>query len=488
MDTLLPFKSLLLAIVRMVKGRFLNEVAAESRVSLKRLGGIERGMVKNVSAEEAGKVLRTLACAPAEAVIVSACVAGLAELDPYADPGDAADVEESVALAGWRLRERLRTPGWADAAHERYPAPQEMAAHRAEARETWERLRTVSTFRELALAARLVRELHRWSVVELLCEESERAAAKDAGRARELAVIAVRIARHLPVPEWWRLCLLAYAVAHLGNALRVASKLDAAGRTFAAARRLWAKGMDPDRLLDPGRLPDLESSLRRAQRRFGESLQLLEDAAAVTRRPEHMELKAASILAVMGEYNRAIEVLTEVAPRVERHPDRRLLTIQRFNLAVAFSHVGRHRDAARLLPSIRRMAEADELDRVRSRWLAGRISAGLGRNGRALAALDSARRSFARLGLHYDAALALLEMAAILLGLGRLAEVRVLAADLAPIFEQQGVHDEALNALRLFEEAVARQAATARLARGLLAWLFRAQHDKGLVFDLAACS
>ncbi len=328
----------------------MNDVADQAGVLHKRLGGIERGTVKRVAAEEAGKVLRTLECEPAEAVIVSACIAGLAELDPYADPGDAADVEESVALAGWRLRERLRTPGEADAAHERYPAPQEVAAHRDEAREAWERLLPVSAFREMALAARMVRELHRWSAVEILCDESARAAAKDAGRARDLAVIAVRIARHLPVPEWWRLCLLAYAVAHLGNALRVASKLDAAGRTFAAARRLWEKGADPDRLLDPGRLPDLEASLRRAQRRFGEALRLLKEAAAVTRRPEHVALKAASTLAMMGEYNQAIEVLIGVAPRVERHPDRRLLTIQRFNLAVALSHVGRHREAAYSFP------------------------------------------------------------------------------------------------------------------------------------------
>jgi hypothetical protein len=81
-------------------------------------------------------------------------------------------------------------------------------------------------------------------------------------------------------------------------------------------------------------------------------------------------------------------------------------------------------------------------------------------------------------------ALSLLETAALLLERGKLAEVQALAGELVPIFEENGVHEEARKALWLFKEAAERQAATAGLARRLLAWLFRAQHDPGLVFSL----
>jgi tetratricopeptide (TPR) repeat protein/DNA-binding Xre family transcriptional regulator len=485
MGLLLPLKSLLLAILRLLKRKRVKELAATAGLTTKRIGGIERGTVKNVPAEEIELLLTSMECSEAEVVIVSACLEALADLDPQADAAEAAAQERFVAAVGRDLRRRMRAPGSVEPRE--YPMPHEVEPDRAEAREAWGMLREVKTLRELALAVRIGREHHRWALVERLCDESERAASKDAGRARDLAFTAVRIARHLPVREGresWRRRLLSFAVAHLANALRVASELKRAERTLAAARRLWAAGQDPDQLLDPGRLHDLEASLRRDQRRFAESLRLLEDAAAVTRRPEHVSLKTASTLTVMGEYHRVLEILTEVAPRIASHPEARLRTVHRFNLAVVLSHVGRHREAARLLPGLRRMVAGDELDRIRFRWLEGRLAAGLGHIEAALKALADARSRFARRNLHYDVALSLLETAVLHLERGELAEVQRLAGELAPIFEHNGVHEEALKALRLFEEAVARQAATAELARRLLAWLFRAQYDPGLVFSL----
>jgi DNA-binding Xre family transcriptional regulator/tetratricopeptide (TPR) repeat protein len=487
MTFLLPFRSLLPAVLRLLKRMTLRKLSKASGLSTKQIRNIERGVVKHVPTTDLERILTALDCSKAEAVIVSACLEALHGLVPDADPEEAAAQERFIASAGRDLRRRLRTPGMPKPGE--YPAPYEVELDRVEAREVWERLPEVKTLAEMTLIVRVTRGYHRWAFVELLCNESAKAASKDAGRALDLAVVAVRIARHLPVWEGWRRRLLGFAAAHLANALRVAGRLNEADRTLAAARRLWAAGLDPDLLLDPGRLLDLEASLRRGQRRFSEALDLLERTATLTRRPVQVALKMASILAVMGEYHRAIEVLTELAPRVHRHPERRLKSIQRFNLAVALSHVGRHLKAARLLPALRRLVEGDELDRIRFRWLEGRIAAGLGQTEAALQALDEARSGFAHHGLGYDVALSLLETAALRLERGELGEVQRLTTELAPFFEKNGVHGEALKALRLFEEAAARQAATAELARLLLAWLFRAQHDRGLVFSPpAGCS
>jgi tetratricopeptide (TPR) repeat protein len=482
MGLLRPLKSLLLSILRLLKGKLVKELAAAADIPSKRIGDIERGKIKTACSEELELLLTSMACSEAEVVIVAACLEGLEGLDPEADPAEAGAQERFVAAMGRNLRRRMRTPGGVEP--RQYPASHEVEPDRAEAREAWEMLRKVETLREMALVVRVAREHHRWALVELLCDESEKAAAKDAGRARDLALAAVRIARHLRVRDGWRRRLRGFAAAHLANALRVAGGLKRAERTLAVAKRLWQAGQDPDQLLDPGRLLDLEASLRRDQRRFGESLSLLEQAAAVTRRPEHVSLKTASTLAVMGEYHRTICVLTEVEPLIRNHPEARFRTIHRFNLAVVLSHVGRHREAARLLPALRRMVAGDKLDRIRFRWLEGRIAAGLGQTGPALKALADARSGFAQRDLHYDVALSLLETAALHLERGELAEVQRLSGELAPIFEQNGVHEEALKALRLFEEAVARQAVTAELVRRLLAWLFRAQDDPGLVFSL----
>jgi tetratricopeptide (TPR) repeat protein len=477
-----PLKSLLLTVLRLIKGRGQKEVARMSGLKVDHLSSLERGTTRNPSCEDMTLVLDSMECTPAEIVIVAAGLRALSELDFYEDLGEAAAREEAAAAAAERVRRRLRTPHVPGPEAGEYPAPYEVALNRAEARDSWHRLQKLETLAELALVVGSAREHQAWAVVERLCKESARAASKDAGRARNLALAAVLIALSPRTPESWRRCLLAFAAAHLANAFRVPGDLDMADRLLALARRLWAAGQDPDRILDPGRIFDLEASLRRDQRRFDESLALLEQAEAVTRRPEHVALKTAFTLEVMGEYSRSLQILLDLAPRVENHPESRLKTIQRFNLAVVLSHVGRHEEAERLLPSVRRLTKDDELDSIRFRWLEGRVAAGLGRTEKALAALEDARQRFAEHGMHYDVCLSLLETAALRLELGEHAEVQRLAGELAPVFAKKGVHEEALKALRLFEAAVARQAATADLARRLLAYFFRARYDKGLRF------
>jgi hypothetical protein len=58
-----------------------------------------------------------------------------------------------------------------------------------------------------------------------------------------------------------------------------------------------------------------------------------------------------------------------------------------------------------------------------------------------------------------------------------------LASELTQVFEDKGVHREALAALRLFYEAAEREEATAEMARRVLRFFFRARHDQGLRFE-----
>ncbi len=489
MRLLLPLRSFLLLFLRLLKRKTVRKLSRLSTLSVKQIGSIERGQVKKVADEDLQRLFDALGCTEAEVVLVHSCLEALDGLDPAADPALTAAQERYLAAARRRLRSRMAAPGNPpENPVSEYPCPYEVELDRTEAAGAWERLSEAMTLSGMIRAVRSSHESRLWAFAERLCDESERAASQDPRRALDLSIVAVGVALHLKVWEPWRVRLLGFAVAHRANALRVANRLAAADRTFALARRLWAAGLDPDRLLDPGRLFDLEASLRRAQRRFAEALDLLEKATPLTRRPVHVALKMAFTLDTMGEYRRAIQVLKEVGPLVEAHPERRLKSIQRFNLAGALAHVGLHQQAARLLPVLRRLVENDRQDRIRFRWLEGRIAAGLGRTDDALKALADARAGFAEHGLGYDVALSLVETAAILLERGEYPEVQRLAAELADVFRKNGIHEEAKKALRLFEEAVARQAATAELARLLLAWLFRARNDPGLVFTPPAGS
>jgi tetratricopeptide (TPR) repeat protein len=207
----------------------------------------------------------------------------------------------------------------------------------------------------------------------------------------------------------------------------------------------------------------------------------LDEAEVVSRSKAHTLINKGFTLEVMGEYDRAIEALL----KANLIADLRLRNIVRLNLAVNLCHVCRYAEATEMVHEVREIATemGDEIGVLRATWLEGRIAIGLGENIRGRDFLEQALREFASRHMWFDVALALLEIAAMLLDQGQSAEVRVLSKGLVQIFESDGIHREALAALRLFWEAAEHETATADLARRVLRFLFRARYDQGLRFE-----
>lgn len=335
-----------------------------------------------------------------------------------------------------------------------------------------------------AAVLRLDEEHQPWALCLEAGEAAAAAASRDMEGADKLARIARELAERVEGPLGWPEAIRCRALAYEANMQRVAGRLKEARQTFEEAKQLAKSGSDPWGLLDPGRLPDLEASLCRAERRFEPALKLHDQAIALGRHPAHALVNKASTLAVMGEYERAVEALQKAGPRLDREAEPRLWYQQRFNLSVAYLHLGRHADASALLQDVRDVAAelGDDIFLLRVRWLEGRIEAGLGRRAAALLFLLQAQEGFEKREMFYDVALAGMERAELLLKEGRTAEVKATALELAKVFGKEGVHAEAEKALRLFQEAAEREAATAELAGRVLAFLFRAQNDPGLRF------
>jgi tetratricopeptide (TPR) repeat protein len=140
-------------------------------------------------------------------------------------------------------------------------------------------------------------------------------------------------------------------------------------------------------------------------------------------------------------------------------------------LTANLCHLGRYAEAEPLLPEIRELAAGlrKELDLVRVAWLQGKVDAGLGRTRQAAAAFEQVRRDFTERQMAYDGALVTLELAEVYLAEGRTQEVRALAEEMMWVFRSQGIHREALAALKLFFGAARGEAATAEMARQVLA-------------------
>ncbi len=177
-------------------------------------------------------------------------------------------------LTAQALRSRIFRPAGG------YPREIDLEVCRHWAEEQLTRLKEVRRRSRFAVV-RLGKAYQQWSLVERCCEESVREASSDLKSAASWALLAMVIARFVPGPEGWLTRLRAYALAHWANILRVQGKLDAAEARLEEAKALWQAGSDPAGVLDPGRLLDLEGSLRRDQRRFEEAIFSFDQAIAV---------------------------------------------------------------------------------------------------------------------------------------------------------------------------------------------------------------
>jgi tetratricopeptide (TPR) repeat protein len=320
-------------------------------------------------------------------------------------------------------------------------------------------------------------DAHLWFLFEGLvvqmCTESEHAAADDAARSLDLARRALSVAQMAPGEAAWRHRLGGYAQAFVGNALRVGSELLAADGCFVSAWRLWRAGAAaPQSGLAEWRLLDLEASLRRDRRQFVAALDLLERARRLAP-PEaqgRILLKKGFTFEQAGKIEAALATLREAAPLLDAAREPRQLWLVQINLLVSLCHLGRFTEAERELPALERLTEesGNELDRLRVRWLGARVAAGLGCRDVARRGFEEVRREFATRNNAYDAALASLELAILYLEEGWSAEVKTLAGEMVWIFASQGVHREALAALKLFCQAVEAETVTASLARRVL--------------------
>ncbi|MFL6194476.1 MAG: tetratricopeptide repeat protein [Thermoanaerobaculia bacterium] len=480
-----PLFSLALAVLRSSQGWTQKLLGHASGVPSSVVSDYERGQ-KNLNRERLEHLAAFLGFTPEDVEVLISFLRWFRPAPPGSvpvglSPADVREIEHAAATVGQLATENAR-----DHLTRALQAARAAEARR-QAEEGWKTLKLYSP-RERMSRVDHVAAFQTWAMCERLCAESVRAAAADARRAVELAELALRVAGRIAGEEPWRSRVQGYAWAHVGNARRVASQLPEADQAFDRAWKLWraSGGTDPDWLKE-GRLLDLEASLRRDQRRLQESLELLDRALTLARTDSETSqalTQRAATLDQMGEYRLALEALERALPIVDETREPRQLFGLQFNRAVMLCRLGRHGEAADLLPAVRERAIAlrNGPDLIRVRWLSGRVARGYGRRAEAIDALKEVRADFSALRLAYDSALASLELASLYLEEGRTGEVKALAREMAPIFKAQGVHKEARQALQLFRDAAEHETVNLDLTNRLVDYLERARHDPGLRF------
>src|SRR6185295_11743200 len=305
-----PPYGLTLTIMRLSKGWSQKDLAEATGLSRSVISEYETGITE-LTRDRLEKLAAAMGWPPGSVDLVLFGL-GLMQPSPDApvspvdpDEEDRRIIDQAVAVGARVTAEALR----AQLIGERRQEKARQARQNAET--LWLRLKPLSAAERRARVTREP-EYRDPFLCERLCTESERAAASDAGRARDLAELALFVAERVSGPPAWRSRVKGYAWAFIGNAKRVAGDLPSADAAFTSAWNLWREGATADPgVLDEALLLDLHASLRRTQGKFNEAIELHDRALAGAREKDvgSILLNKAATFVEGGDYERSIETL-----------------------------------------------------------------------------------------------------------------------------------------------------------------------------------
>lgn len=315
-----------------------------------------------------------------------------------------------------------------------------------------------------------------WAWCELLIETAAAVRPDDLLRSTDLARLAALMADALDpaaYPAEALADLRAHAWTELGNIVRAKNDYPDAETCLARAWRHWRAGSKAPLLL--ARLLDVMGSLFRGMRHLDDSLAVLE-AAATLYNQEGEPHRAGRVLIKIGfahlengEPELALDSYFAALEQLDFRREPGLILALSHNAVWAYVDAGQPELAFRLLWRIRPLYEAlgSPLDRIRRWGIEAKVAQALGHLDRAEEYFRKEQEGFAAEGLPYDAALAGLDLAGLLLERGRPAEVLLLIEGMVETFAERGVYREAVSTLLLLYHAVVQGEATAALARSV---------------------
>lgn len=264
------------------------------------------------------------------------------------------------------------------------------------------------------------------------------------------------------------------ALAWVGNCLRACGRLDEATQALAAARtELHEKALtEPLVFADIDRF---EGMLLKDRRSLPEAEKLLARATLIYRltRQQVNVNRALLVLSAVhkwqGRLDEALNDLHEAIRSIDREENPHLYLAAHHNLATLYYERGETEAAQNLLQEMRGEYErsGNRLVMLQRTWLEGRIARSEERFGEAERLLQSAAVGFEKLEIGYDTALVALDLAELFLAEGKTAAVKGLATRLQPVLVFNDLHQEAVAALTLFQNAAAQELVNAAMLKRL---------------------
>ena len=279
------------------------------------------------------------------------------------------------------------------------------------------------------------------------------------------------------------------AQAALGNAFRVQQRLDDAAGAFASARQLFERGTR-DLSLEIFLL-EREAALDIARRWFPEAAAGLKKVYRGYRSlgDRHLAGRALVQLGICathaGHPEQALAILRRSLDLVDAARDPSVAYAVAHSQVSILCDCGRFREAERQLFALRSLQQAQggRINRLKLRWLEGRIDAGHDRLERAEATLSEVQEGMTAISRAYDAALASLDLAAVLMGRGNSRQARAVVLTAYQVFVALDIHREGLVCLVVLRKSFEAGMATRLMVEKVAAFLRKLETDPEAKFE-----
>jgi tetratricopeptide (TPR) repeat protein len=266
----------------------------------------------------------------------------------------------------------------------------------------------------------------------------------------------------------------------LGNAYRVADDLDEAQHVLGHATVRFVNGTG-DELLE-ARLLDVNASFFGARRDFdvAEAALYCVVKAHLAHGDKHRAgralIKKGIYVGYQGEAEEAVRLLRQ-GLELAGDQDPGLVFLALHNQARFLADCGRLQDAQKVIFELRRrdLKPAGRISELKVRWLEGQIHVGLGRLDRAERALRAVKEEFNEIKLGYKAALAALELGAVLLRQGDKDGAQAEIVPALNVFLALKIQREALAVVLLLKRGAERRKIDAKLLEYVISLLRRGE-------------
>ncbi|HZI74597.1 MAG TPA: hypothetical protein VFD73_11385, partial [Gemmatimonadales bacterium] len=185
-----------------------------------------------------------------------------------------------------------------------------------------------------------------------------------------------------------------------------------------------------------------------------------------------------------GEPEKALRLLQRGLKMVDESFEPEIVFFAVHNQLWFTVECGRYEEAQKLVFLNRwRYQGAARLNRIKLRWMEGRIDAGLGKHERAVDVFREVRDDFAEASQDFPSALTTLDMALSLLRLGRAGEARDVVLEAAQTFRSLEIEREMLLAVLFLHQTFSLGLAKASVLEDVIDFLQKAEHNPEAKFE-----